>query len=284
MNQPKSVGTTNLTHTLLLAAILLILPGCELLHTSQNDPQTAHQNTLQNKKVLYALNVEQSIRKGQWLISEFQLHQASENTHQHSFLTAFYIRHYLFEQKLLAGDLVKYAKMSLQQGDTKTASRCYQTLKNLQIPDSLEPELIKLSNALSLSKVDSITQQQNMLGAKLDRSIQKGQLIESSQLIAELQALKLLSKEVLAKIDRAKGVLTHNTDLLNEKADLFYRDGNVQLAKSLWEYLLKFDPENQSIRTKLSRANRVLKNMHELRENPANKPPAHAVSSLRKHP
>ncbi len=280
MNQPNPARTTNIIRTLLLAATLLTLPGCESLRSPQNAPQS----TPQNKKALYALNVEQTIRKGQWLISEFQLHNALKNANQHSFLTDFYIRHYLFEQKLLADDLVKYAQISLQQGDTKTASRCYQTLKTLPIPGNLEPELLKISDALSIKKVKSITQQQNVLGAKLDKSIQQGQLIESSQLITELQALKLLSKEVLTKIDKAKGVLAHNTDLLNEKADLFYRDGNVQLAKSLWEYLLKFDPENQSIKSKLSRANRVLKNMHELREKPTNKPPAHAVGSLQKHP
>ncbi len=288
MSQPKSVYTTNLTRTLLLAATLLTLAGCESLQSSQNEQhyllQNPGPNSLQEKKGLYALNVEQTIKKGQWLISEVQLHQALKTTNQHSFLTSFYIRHYSFEQKLLANDLVKYTQISLQQGDTKTASRCYQTLKKLQVPDNLKLELIKLSKALSLKKVDSITQQQNMLGAKLDKSIQQGQLIESSQLISKLQTLKLLSKEVLAKIDKAKGVLAHNTDLLNEKADLFYRDGNVQLAKSLWEYLLKFDPENRSITSKLSRANRVLKNIHELRENPINKPPTHAASSLQKHP
>ena len=271
MSQPKPVYAISITRTLILAAALFALSGCESLHIAQN------------KKALYALGVEQTIRKGQWLISEYELHQAIKNTKQHSFFTDFHVRHYLFEQQILATKLVKYAQTSLQHGDTKTASRCYQTLKKLQLPDNLKPKLIKLSNALSVKKVNSITQQQKLLGAKLDQSIQQGQLIESSQLITELQALKLLSKEVLTKIDKAKGVLAHNTDLLNEKADLFYLDGNVQLAKSLWEYLLKFDPDNQSIKNKLSRANRVLKNMHELRENPSNKPPAHAAGLLQKH-
>ncbi len=279
MSQPKSVYAINITRTLILAATFFTLSGCESLHISQNKPSLL----LQNKKMLYALNIEQTIKKGQWLISEYELHQALKNARQDSFLTNFYIRHYAFEQKNLADDLVKYAQVSLQLGDTKTASSCYQTLKKLQVSDNLKSELIKLSKALSVKKENSITQQQNLLGAKLDQSIQQGQLIESSQLITELQALKLLSKEVLTKINRAKGVLAHNTDLLNEKADLFYLDGNVQLAKSLWEYLLKFDPENQSIKTKLSRANRVLKNMHELRETPSNKPPVHATSSLQKH-
>ena len=280
MSQPKSVYTINITRTIILAVTLFMLSGCESFHISQSKSPLP----LQNKKMLYALNVEQTIRKGQWLISEYELHRALKNANQGSFLTDFHTRHYLFEQKILAADLVKYAQKSLQRGDTKTASRCYQTLRKLQVPDNLKPELTKLSNALSVKKVNSITQQQKLLGAKLDQSIQQGQLIESSQLITELQTLKLLSKEVLAKINKAKGVLAHNTDLLDEKADLFYRDGNVQLAKSLWEYLLKFDPENQSIKNKLSRADRVLKNMHELRENPTNKPPAHATNLLQKHP
>ena len=278
MRQPKSVYATNTTRTLLLAITLLVLSGCELLNTSRNEHGSTIGRTHKIKKSLYALNIEQTIRKGQWLISEHQLHQAKKNSGQHSFLTDFYIRHYLFEQKRLASDLVVFSQKSLQHGDTKTASRCYQTLKKLHTADRLKPEIIKISKALLIRKVDSNAKQQSLLGAKLDQSIQQGQLIESSQLITELQALKLLSKEVLAKIDKAKGVLTHNADLLNEKADLFYRDGNIQLAKSLWEYLLKFDPDNPSIKSKLSRADRVLKNMHELRENPSNKPPVHATS------
>ncbi len=278
MRQPKSAYMPNTTRSLLLAVTLLALSGCELLNASRNEPGSTIGSAPQIKKSLYAFKIKQTIRKGQWLISEHQLHQAIENTDQHSFLTAFYIRHYLFEQKRLAPDLVTFAKKSLQQGNTKTASRCYQTLKKLHTADRLKPEIIKIAKALSIEKVDSNAKQQNILSAKLDKSIQQGQLIESSQLITELQALKLLSKEVLAKIDKAKGVLTHNADLLNEKADLFYRDGNIQLAKSLWEYLLKFDPNNQSIKSKLSRADRVLKNMHELREKPSNKPPIHAAN------
>lgn len=280
MNQSKSLYTSYIKRTLLLTAVLASLSGCELLHI----PNTKTPPPPSSEQKLYALNVEQTIRKGQWLISEYQLHRAIKNTGQPDFLTDFHIRHYLFEQRLLADNLLNHAQTSLQLGDTKTASRCYQTLKKLQVPDNLQPKLTQLSKALSTKKANSITQQQNMLGAKLDQSIEQGQLIESSQLITELQALKLLSKEVLAKIDRAKGVLAHNTDLLNEKADIFYRDGNVQLAKSLWEYLLKFDAENPSIKNKLSRADRVLKNMHELREPHPNKPPAHATSSLQKHP
>jgi len=85
-------------------------------------------------------------------------------------------------------------------------------------------------------------------------------------LISQLQQLKTLSKNVIVKIDKAKGVLSHNAEILNEKADIFYRDGNIKLASSLWEYLLKFDPENQEIKNKLARSERVIKNMRDLRD------------------
>ena len=123
MSRLKSVYATTITRVFILAASLLALSGCELLSTSQ----TKLPLQLQNKKALYAFNVEQTIKKGRWLISEYELHQALKNARQHSFLTNFHIRHYIFEQKILADDLVKYAQESLQLGDPKTASRHFQT-------------------------------------------------------------------------------------------------------------------------------------------------------------
>ena len=264
MNQPNAHSLINVIFSLLIGISLTLLTGCQALPSKTN-----HQ---QDKKI-YLLGLEQAISKGQWLINEYKYQIALQDSSEGTLLTPFNIRHYQFEQKVLSTRLIEYAQKALAKGDTKNASRCYQVLRKLQTPASLAPALSDIEKRLSARKEITLAKKQTKLGNKLDKSIEEGQLIESSQLISQLQHLKLLSKEVLVKIDKAKGILTHNAELLDEKADIFYRDGNIQLAKSLWEYLLKFDPENQSIKNKLARSDRVIKNMLELRDNDPQTPP-----------
>ena len=264
MNQPNAHSLINVIFSLLIGISLTLLAGCQALPSKTN-----HQ---QDKKI-HLLGLEQAISKGQWLINEYKYQIALQDSSEGTLLTPFNIRHYQFEQKVLSTRLMEYAQKALAKGDTKNASRCYQVLRKLQTPASLAPALSDIEKRLSARKEITLAKKQTKLGNKLDKSIEEGQLIESSQLISQLQHLKLLSKEVLVKIDKAKGILTHNAELLDEKADIFYRDGNIQLAKSLWEYLLKFDPENQSIKNKLARSDRVIKNMLELRDNDPQTPP-----------
>jgi len=278
MNLPKIHSLFNI---FLILALLTVLSGCQNLlsnslpsnnvsYDNTSLDQTSSKETLKEiqrqENRIYLLGIEQAISKGRWLINEYKFQLALQESEERTFLTPFNIRHYQFEQKVLSTRLIEYAQEALAKGDTNNASRCYQVLRKLQTPESIKPSLTDIAKKLFQKKEKSLVKKQTKLGKKLDKSIQEGQLIESSQLITQLQQLKLLSKEVIVKIDKAKGVLTHSAELLDEKADIFYRDGNIQLAKSLWEYLLKFDPENQSIKNKLARSDRVIKNMPDLRD------------------
>lgn len=287
MNPPKIYSLLNLA---VISLLLTALSGCQNLLSNNTSSSTTSWSTAslsntpsekaslknsqkaiqQQENTIYRLGIEQAISKGRWLINESKYQLALQESDGRTFLTPFSIRHYQFEQKILSTRLIEYAQKALARGDTKNASRCYQVLQKLQAPDSIKPALSDIAKKLSKKKEKTLAKKQTKLGKKLDKSIQEGQLIESSQLITQLQQLKLLSKEVIVKIDKAKGIITHNAEVLDEKADIFYRDGNIQLAKSLWEYLLKFDPENQSIKNKLARSDRVIKNMLDLRDKAIN--------------
>ena len=215
---------------------------------------------------LYHLTKKQTLAKAQWLISEYQLHLALNQSSYRTPLTPLYLKHYKLKQQHVSEKLLIYASNALNLGNTQIASTLLQTLHQLQLPILLQQPIDNLTLQLSNIQEIALLNKQQKLENKLDQSIQKGQLIKTHQLINQLKLLKHLSDQLLAKIQLAEDVISHNAKILNEQANTFYQEGSIQLAISLWGYLLKFSPDNYGVNEKLSRSIRVINNMKQLRQ------------------
>ncbi|OUS24759.1 hypothetical protein A9Q99_23480 [Gammaproteobacteria bacterium 45_16_T64] len=244
--------------------LLWLISGCQTL-SDTNTPQDKQSQTATAS--LYQHELRRTLSKSQWLIDEYAYYVNIEALSQGTLLTDFYQRYYLFEQQKIARSLLKHAASAFDTGDISAAALCHHSLSNLKLSDKLLATTDTLGKKISQYQEVAREQTQRKLGRELDRSIEDGQLIASTQLISQLKRIRQLSKDIHDKIERANNVLTHNVDILDKKADAFYLDGNIQLAISLWEYLIKFDPNNKAIEKKLARSIKVRDNMKNLRDN-----------------
>jgi tetratricopeptide (TPR) repeat protein len=215
---------------------------------------------------LYQLQVDEAIARGRWLHKEYQRQQVIKYSTQASMLTPITLQQLKSKQHTLAQQLLQYAKTALTNKKPKRAKQCYDTLTLIVTPTQLAPDIAAIEEALSQKKKDDLAIRQKSLLAAINKHIQDGQFVEATQKIEQLKKLNPLPENILIKIDAVNSVLSFNAEFLDEKADLYYRDGNVELANSIWEYLLRLNPDNTDIQLKLTRSEKVIKNMQELRD------------------
>lgn len=231
------------------------------------------------EKALSRLNVNEAITRGKWLSREYARQQTLRNSTQGSILTPIAIQRLQTKQYALAAELVDHAQTALKEKKLQTTKQCYEVLNLILVPQHLIPTVAAIGQNLHQDKKSKLAYRQKTLAESLDKSIKNGKLVEATQIIEQLKKFKSLPNDILIKIDAVNSVLDYNADFLDEKADVYYREGKVELAKSIWDYLLKLNPASTDITLKLSRAEKVLKNMHELREGGHNASPTPAEAS-----
>lgn len=219
------------------------------------------------ESALYSLRVNEAIARGHWLDAEYKLQQKLKESTQGSVLTPIVLQQLQAKQQALSAELLEYANQALENNDLRRAKACHQALKKLMVPETLTAKVTELGEQLSKNKKDNLASQQKAIVVLLDKSIKQGQLVEATQQIKQLKRLRPLPEDILRKIDAVNSVLSYNAEFLDEKAEGYYRDGNLELASTIWEYLLKLDPNRTDIKLKLTRSEKVLKNMQELRLN-----------------
>jgi tetratricopeptide (TPR) repeat protein len=101
---------------------------------------------------------------------------------------------------------------------------------------------------------------------------------ETGQLTESRRILKVILKED-PQNDQAKKLL-HNVETrlksyienLLTAGDRLYREGDIEGAKATWRAALQIDPQDQSAKEKISRAQRVLDNLENLRKSDLKRP------------
>lgn len=239
---------------IMLVPAILLLSGCQsLLPLNQTDDHYQHE-------------LRRTIAKSQWLKDEYQYYDNLQSHTQNTLLSGLYQDYYYAKQQTVARKLLALADQGFQKADASAAALCLHALEQLHLSDQLLAESNTLKKRIVQHQETSREHTQRKLAQELDKSIEDGKLIASTHLISQLKRIRQLSQDIRQKIERANDVLTHNVDILDKKADAFYLEGNIQLAISLWEYLLKFDPNNPAIEKKLARSMRVRDNIDDLRE------------------
>ncbi|MBV1882022.1 MAG: hypothetical protein KUG82_10330 [Pseudomonadales bacterium] len=224
-------------------------------------------------KALSRLKIKESIARGKWLSREYALQLTLKNSTQGSFLTPFTIQQLESKQHKLATSLILHAEAALAEKKLDQVMQCYKALNLILIPERLKPQVAAIGKKLYQNKKNVIAHQQKAktkqlkaLTSDLDKSVKNGKLVEATQIIERLKKHKSLSNDIQIKIEAINSVLDYNADFLDEKADAFYREGKIELAQSIWEYLLKLNPADAEILLKLSRVEKVIKNVQELRD------------------
>ena len=230
-------------------------------------------------KALSRLKIREAIAQGKWLSREYALQVTLKDSTQGSLLTPFTIQQLKSKQHALAADLIHYAQTAFKEKKLTTTKRCYEALNLILVPKDLKPQVAAIGKQLYQNKKHALAYQQKTLAEGLDESIKNGSLVEATQIIEKLKKLKPLPNRVLIKIEAVNCVLDYNAEFLDEKADIYYREGKVELAKSIWDYLLKLNPNSTDISIKLSRAEKVIKNVQELREAGHNASPSLPANS-----
>lgn len=127
---------------------------------------------------------------------------------------------------------------------------------------TLSPEAIMPSPKPTINKQ---TQLKKLL-QRLESDLENVNLVKIQTTLGKIDALKLNTPQPHKKALLAKQFLSSQITKLDQRADNFYRNEHISQAHSIWEYLLRVDPNNSSIRLKQDRSQRVLENMRALRE------------------
>ena len=187
------------------------------------------------------------------------------------------------ESALLAGQLLDHARYALQIGEQDTAKTCLQLSQRLDDSDAAsallaeirEKERLAQKNTRQIAnKKEAATirdrsrddkKQTEQLLAETRQSLQENNLQAARAALANMPSSASEDSEVVALQNSVNQMVSKHVDELLIKGDKLYRADKILPALKAWAEALSLAPDNQEVRERIERANKVLARLEELK-------------------
>jgi tetratricopeptide (TPR) repeat protein len=267
----------NLLHAVqLLTNALQKVPHSRPLHELRN---TLEQQRVQQLKYNER---KQLIARAQYVLDQRRLYQKQNNLETPGIKQR--IEHSRNEKQAvsLSGQLFSHAQYALQEDDLDTAQTCLQLSRDLHDTADAEALAVELQTAIeSRRKVVQKTtssrqarkkkamrqtrQQTEKLLAETRQALEKNDLHVARATFTRIPPSEVNSSRVIAiqdNLDRAVGARVEH---LMSTGDTQYRADRVNEAIRTWTEARSLDPDNQDLKDRIERANKVLARLEELK-------------------
>ena len=191
------------------------------------------------------------------------------------------LKTHIREIKLTADKLIICAEDGLKNGDIQLAEECITLASNLSTSVATNKKVNSLKRSLKKAKKNrSNTHKESIktISLKLSKVKTNAELIRYRDKILKIYRhdksnLKIikLKKALYVRISKAveKGI---------KKGQDLYSQGRIQMALNQWNEVQKLSPSNHRLKDYIDRAERVLKKIHSLSNNPSTVTPPKVVN------
>jgi tetratricopeptide (TPR) repeat protein len=261
----------------LLTDALLKVPHSTLLRELRQEleQERVHQLNINEREKLitradYLLNQKQLFRQ-QVKLQPPSYTQRRENDRNES------------EADLLAGQLVEHARYALQIGDPDAAKTCLllsQSLKESETTSAMLDEIRK-ADMLAQKKTQQVAstreakiirnrsrdekKKTEQLLARTQQALDDNKLQDARAALAEIPPSTSNNSEVVEVQGNVDQVISVRVNNLLLKGDTLYRADKILPALKAWTEALSLDPDNQDVRERIERANKVLAKLEALK-------------------
>ena len=226
---------------------------------------------------------ERLIARASYMLEQQALYQQQVNLEPPSLVQRWENSRHEKEAVALAAQLQEHGEYALLQNDLATAETCLQLSLELNHTATANETLSQLQS-LRASHQQVEEKKASIKQAKKKQSIQRSQWQLTQELLAEtrlaleqndLQMARAAFTRIPASTSNKQDVIelgeilgeainTRVTELVT-KGDSLYRADNVLEALQNWNEAMALDPDNQPLKERIDRANKVLARLEELK-------------------
>ncbi len=223
------------------------------------------------------------ITRAEYLLDQQQLYQQQVNLQPPSYAQRRENSRNESESILLAGQLLDHARYALQNSELDVAKSCLELSQRLDESDAAgtlmaeirESELqAEKNNKQMASKKEAAImrnrsrdekKQTEQLLAETQQALEQNNLQDARAALAKMPPSTSNDSEVVAVQGSVEQVVETRVNDLLVKGDTLYRADKILPALKAWTEALSIDPQNQEVRERIERANKVLAKLEELK-------------------
>jgi hypothetical protein len=261
----------------LLSAALQKLPHSTLLRELRNTIEQARVEQLKTNER------EQLVSRANFMIEQQKLYRHKINLESPSLAQRWEQSRNEKESRELSVKLLEHGQHAMQTGRLEIAENCLQlssTLNPSPEADALLSEIRtmeksrekvaqKQATLKKVQKQQKVKQKQEnktkVLVEETQQALAREDLQVARAAFVQIPSSELQHKEVAAIQDNLNKAVNAHVKRLILAGDAQYRSDNVLGAIRTWTEGLSLDPDNQELRERVERANRVLARLEELR-------------------
>ena len=223
--------------------------------------------------------------KAEYLVARLEWYEEQARLEKSSLITRWLMRR---KEKALIGlhpDLLECGQQAIKLAEYVVAEKCLQMAKKIDDSELVSQLLVQINDSFSTTETVSYEECVVLISATkkakpavvllalfreleavLQQEIDKGELLKAYASLAKLE--KFLGKEeqlqgYRQQLDKARE--SRIAKQLAEGASL-YRRGKISEARRTWQKVLALDPQNQTAKEKVARADKVLKSIQDLQK------------------
>ncbi|MEN8135134.1 MAG: hypothetical protein ABFS18_06300 [Thermodesulfobacteriota bacterium] len=264
--------------TIVEQALKKIPESKKLLKLSDNLRQERNKRLAANDRYML-------LAKAEYLFSRLEWYEEQARLEKPSPITRWLTRR---KKKALMGlqpDLFNCGRQSIELAEYVVADKCLQMAKKIDDSEAVNQLLAQIDD--SFSKTETVSYEECVvllsvtkkskpasvllalfleLETELKREINKGELLKAYDSLAKLE--KFVGKEKQLKGYRKKLDKARENRIAKqlEEGGKLYRRGKISEARKIWQKVLALDPQNQTAKEKVARADKVLKSIQGLQE------------------
>ena len=157
---------------------------------------------------------------------------------------------------------VIYALQTIAQSEQERA--LVDTLKPINFA-RFTPQAKSSSPPRDANSARSPQQKLGPLFSKLNAQMDRGNLIKARETLSQIQDLKTpIPPTQKARLVAVESFLSEQASHLSSQADVLYKQGHFEQARTLWMLSARLNPLDSDILAKIARSERVLKNLEAL--------------------
>jgi tetratricopeptide (TPR) repeat protein len=247
-----------------------LLSGCTLPspHNLSAGTKTQH---------LRQLDAQLLLARAEWLLTRKRILNEMIRSEPGNVIKKWDLRNTDSQIRGTAKELNTLGSNALDLHELDTADLC------LTMADRLSPTV---ENTLALAKLEDIRYKKKLKQYKKSQQIEQkrlelkntkliketktaianNNLIHASGLLKKIRKNKTQDEEIKNLKKSLDTAIQARTKILLEEGNHHYSNGNIKQAKSTWEKALQLDPENNMIRERIKRADRVLEKLKQLKK------------------
>ena len=257
-------------------------------------------NTIEPKRMqqLQANEREQLIARANYILGQQQLYQDQTNLEAPSLGQRWENTRNQKEALQLSGQLMEHGQQALETGNSELAKTCLQLsqalhktpevdalLANIHAADEAQIQAVKQKTRQAQKKATRKKAQNRkkkqqdqknkteVLLAKTRQALKEDNLQVARAAFGQIPSAAITNSEVLAIQNDLEQAVDVRVRQLMAAGDTLYRADDVLQALRTWTHALSLAPDNQYLRERVERANKILARLEELKRQ-QRRPPA----------